>query len=95
VFGLEGFYVISCSLDLIETKQKITSDVVRFAKKALVTKYDADQSVEHHVNKINNTRFKGQIQLIEVQFVPWSNPKNVFKVVYKKKDGQCTIPKRI
>ena len=95
VFSLEGFYVVSCSEDLLELKQKITPEVIKFVKKELVTKYDADQSIEHHVDKINNTRFKGQIQLVEVQFIPWSNPENVFEVVYKKKDGQCTIPKRI
>ena len=95
VVALEGFYVVSCSPDLIESKQKITTEVVQFAKKQMVTKKDSGQSIDHHVSKINNVRFKGQIRLIEVQFIPWSTLNDVFEVVYEKKDGQCTIPKRI
>ena len=87
VFALEGFYVVSCSPSFIESKRKITPELVRFAKKALVTKYDTDQSIEHHVNKINST------QLVQVQFIPWSSPNNVFQVVYRKKNNACVIPK--
>jgi len=92
VFTLEGFYVVSCSPDFILSKQKITPKVIRFAKNELVTKYDTDKSIKHHIDKINNVRFEGQIKVVEVQFIPWSNPNNVFQVVYNKKDGQCTIP---
>ena len=95
VVALEGFYVVSSSPEWMESKQKITEEILTFVKKEFVTKRDSDQSIEHHLDKINNIKLKGEIRLLEVQFIPWANPNTVFKVVYKKKDGQCTIPKRI
>ena len=93
VFALEGFYIVSCSEELIKSKQKITTAMVQFVKKEMTTKNDLDQSIKHHLDKINNMRFNGQTRLIDVQFIPWFMSNEVFQVVYAKKDGQCAIPR--
>ena len=89
VVTLEGIYIISISIELLDRNKKFNIDVIcKFIENNYKINYIEKYNITKYINYIKTIKYKNY-RLFDINFLDWNEKNKILKIPYNKKNNNC------